>query len=152
MNPSKSNLCNLPCITEQKNGVFSRIYTNLNNTFYSKRLIEFVKSLYENDQNKRPTASEALNILKNILNELQINNNEEEEYLFKENIGISSMKMLLQIFNKMDQMQNIKTQLNSLFSSCLLNYKDFFIYSCSIFKNSGMFVLLKVEIFNKIIF
>ena len=129
MNPSKSNLCNLPCITEKKNGVFSRIDTNINNTFYSKRLIEFVKSLYENDQNKRPTASEALNILKNILNELQINNNEEEEYLFKENIGISSMKMLLQIFNKMDQMQNIKTQLNSLFSSCLLNYKDFFIYS-----------------------
>jgi hypothetical protein len=70
MNPSKSNLCNLPCITEKKNGVFSRIDTNLNNTFYSKRLIEFVKSLYENDQNRRPTASEALNILKIILNEL----------------------------------------------------------------------------------
>ena len=66
MNPSNNANANLPKITQRSNFDFTRADQNLENKFYSQKLIEFVKLLYEDDQDKRPTASEALNQLKNI--------------------------------------------------------------------------------------
>ena len=66
MNPTDNAQPNLPQITQRSNSEFTRTDQNLENKFYSQKLIEFVKLLYEDDQDKRPTASEALNQLKNI--------------------------------------------------------------------------------------
>ena len=66
MNPTDNAQPNLPQITQRSNSEFTRINQNLENKFYSQKLIEFVKLLYEDDQDKRPTASEALEQLKNI--------------------------------------------------------------------------------------
>ena len=66
MNPSNNANANLPKITQRSNFDFTRADQNLENKFYSQKLIEFVKLLYEDDQDKRPTASEALNQLRNI--------------------------------------------------------------------------------------
>ena len=66
MNPSNNANANLPKITQRSNFDFTRADQNLENKFYSQKLIEFVKLLYEDDQDKRPTASEALEQLKNI--------------------------------------------------------------------------------------
>ena len=66
MNPTDNAQPNLPQITQRSNSEFTRTDQNLENKFYSQKLIEFVKLLYEDDQDKRPTASEALEQLKNI--------------------------------------------------------------------------------------
>ena len=65
MNPSLSNKPNLPLITEGKYGIdLKRYENNLINNFYDNWLKDFVKLLYENDQEKRLSASQALAILK----------------------------------------------------------------------------------------
>ena len=65
MNPSDiENEVNVPQKTIKEGG-FSRKNLYIKNTFYEPWLIDFVKYLYEEDQNKRPSASEALEKLKN---------------------------------------------------------------------------------------
>ena len=72
MNPSDiENEVNVPQKTIIEGG-FSRKNLYIKNTFYEPWLIDFVKYLYEEDQNKRPSASEALEKLKYFL----FNNNE----------------------------------------------------------------------------
>ena len=60
MNPSVGGKLNLPQETKGR----KRFDNNLVNTFYDAWLIDFVKLLYENDQEKRPTAAGALELLK----------------------------------------------------------------------------------------
>ena len=62
MNPSNNNL-NLPQITSKVDGSFMRIDKQIENNFYSPWLNDFVQSLYEKNQIKRPTSSEALELL-----------------------------------------------------------------------------------------
>ena len=65
MNPSLSNKPNLPLITKGKYGIdLKRYENNLINNFYDNWLKDFVKLLYENNQKKRLSASQALEILK----------------------------------------------------------------------------------------
>ena len=71
MNPSKEKNYILPLITEGKYGNMGRFQNNVINNFYDTWLFNFLYLLYENDQTKRPTASDALNLL----NELLINPN-----------------------------------------------------------------------------
>ena len=69
MNPSedvKKN--NLPTKTEMKDENVLRFDLHIENNFYSPWLIEFVRSLYEADQNKRPSAADALGLLKGFQN------------------------------------------------------------------------------------
>ena len=58
----------LPTQTKIMNGKVVRTDNQLKNNNYSPWLIQFVQSLYSNDVNKRPTASNALKILENNLN------------------------------------------------------------------------------------
>jgi len=60
MNPSEGGKLNLPQETKGR----ERIDNNLVNTFYDTWLIDFVKLLYENNQENRPTAADALEVLK----------------------------------------------------------------------------------------
>ena len=62
MNPS-NNCLNLPQITDKVEGNYTRIDQQTENTFYAPWLIDFVQSLYSNNQKKRPTASDALQLL-----------------------------------------------------------------------------------------
>ena len=78
MNPSQGTQLNLPLITEGNYGNMKRYENKIINNFYEPWLIEFVKLLYENDPTKRPTASNALNLLKQLQtnpNLMGINNN-----------------------------------------------------------------------------
>ena len=75
MNPSNKGEINLPQITKRINGTFTRIEQNLENKIYNPKLIEFVKCLYENDKNKRPTAKMALEQLKYIMSNNSNNQN-----------------------------------------------------------------------------
>ena len=64
MNPSNNeDEINLPQITEKKNKSITRKDVYIKNTAYEPWLIDFVESLYCKDQNKRPMAAEALNLL-----------------------------------------------------------------------------------------
>ena len=86
MNPSNGKKTNLPQETEGRYGNIRRYNTFKINTFYDIWLVEFVHLLYENDKNKRPTAAEALGMLKNLqtnpnfranYNNLKIKNKQE---------------------------------------------------------------------------
>ena len=69
MNPSNNNSINLPKITYRTSNGYERIQNNippLMNNFYSKGLIELIKSLYNSDPTLRPTAGEALAQLENL--------------------------------------------------------------------------------------
>ena len=72
MNPSNNDYYNLPKETEIVNGNIQRYELPLLNKFYSTWLIEFVQLLYETDQKKRPTASEALGLLLGFQNNPQV--------------------------------------------------------------------------------
>ena len=74
MNPSNDGI-NLPQKTERKDGKFIMTKQYLENKFYHPDLIEFVKHLYENDKNKRPTSSNALDLLKNVQYKIYSPNN-----------------------------------------------------------------------------
>ena len=63
MNPKPGKKHNLPQETQGKNGNFQRIDQYTPNTFYADWLNQFVEILYTFDQAKRPTASEALQLL-----------------------------------------------------------------------------------------
>jgi serine/threonine protein kinase len=184
MNPSQNNQeNNLPLKTIRQKGSITRFEQNIVNKFYDPPLINFVKSLYENNPAKRPTAFQALNILQNLLKQsiastINFNNNifnifnvnpmmnkmissskqlrnypnlnmdngsnnnfirlnsevniqkrtQLEEFLNpsmgKQNKIISSMKSLLQVLFRLDQMKFILYQLYNLFSNCQIQYNE----------------------------
>ena len=64
MNPSEEGKINLPQETKGSFPNVERIDNNLVNNFYDAWLIDFVKLLYENNYEKRPTAANALEQLK----------------------------------------------------------------------------------------
>ena len=76
MNPSQGKNYNLPLITVGKYGKdnLKRFENNIINNFYDPWLINFVERLYENNKSKRPTAAEALNLLKQLLSKPNPNN------------------------------------------------------------------------------
>ena len=173
MNPSQDGKQNLPMITEGRYGNMRRYENKLINKFYDTWLIDFVKLLYENDRQKRPTATGALNLLNKFktdpktieyyqnminnenkeLNNLENNNriinnistnipsnnnnlaekqNQPQEisqpYKATDNSISSSMKSLLLILSKLDCMNSIIPQLNSLINNNnQLNQQLFFI-------------------------
>ena len=185
MNPVQNNQeNNLPHKTIKKEDSIVRFEQSLVNNFYDPQLINFVKSLYENNPKKRPTAFQALNNLQILLNQTNIssinfnnnifniftvnpmmmnkiiisssskqlgnypslnqNNNSNlnrlnsevniqkkthlDEFLNptmeKQNKIMSSMKSLLQVLFRLDQMKLIQYQIYNLFSNCQLNYTD----------------------------
>ena len=68
MNPTNnSDEDNLPKKTEGVQGMFSRRNVYIKNDFYDQWLIDFVESLYDDDQNRRPKAIDALNLLQKFL-------------------------------------------------------------------------------------
>ena len=68
MNPSNnSEEPNLPKKTEKVQGMFQRRYQYKKNEFYAPWLIDFVESLYDDDQNRRPNAIDALKLLQQFL-------------------------------------------------------------------------------------
>ena len=74
MNPSQGDNYNLPQRTVIKTGNYLKRYENkIKNDKYDDFLIEFVKLLYLEDKNKRPTASEALNFLDKLLSKTDPN-------------------------------------------------------------------------------
>ena len=62
MNPSEEGKINLPQETKGSFPNVERIDNNLVNNFYDAWLIDFVKLLYENNSEKRPTAASALEL------------------------------------------------------------------------------------------
>ena len=62
MNPSNEGKINLPQETKGSFPNVERIDNNLVNNFYDVWLIDFVKLLYENNSEKRPTAASALEL------------------------------------------------------------------------------------------
>ena len=68
MNPTNnSDEDNLPKKTEGVQGMFSRRNVYIKNDFYDQWLIDFVESLYDDNQNRRPKAIDALNLLQKFL-------------------------------------------------------------------------------------
>ena len=73
MNPAPQNQeNNLPQKTIRQEGSIFRFDQNLVNNFYDPPLINFIKSLYEKNPAKRPTAFQALNNLQILLNQSNI--------------------------------------------------------------------------------
>ena len=64
MNPSSGKIPNLPQFTKKQEDNIERIDSYLVNTFYHDWLTEFVFLLHQNEPKKRPTAAEALGLLK----------------------------------------------------------------------------------------
>jgi len=97
MNPTNNeDEVNLPKKTERNSGGITRKDLYINNTFYDPWLIKFVEILYDNNQNTRPTAAGALELLQ----KLQFNPN--NYFNFKSN-------------NRINQINNINN-INVLFS------------------------------------
>ena len=111
MNPSQDGNPNLPMITEYKKGNKIRYENELINKFYDTWLIDFVKLLYKNDPQNRPTAAGALNILSKFKTEPKIiesyqnflNNQNKEMNNFLIKNGINN-----NISNKISMNINIK--------------------------------------------
>ena len=72
MNPSNTGIDNLPKITRYDEGNFIRIDQFVENKKYESWLIDFVDNLCEEDQNKRKTAQEALNLLDGLKNDPKV--------------------------------------------------------------------------------
>ena len=72
MNPSNNEFGNLPIITNTKFGYFTRIEQNIEKNEYEPWLNNFVKRLYENNPINRPTAKQALDMLKKYQNEPKV--------------------------------------------------------------------------------
>ena len=64
----------MPKETEEKKEDIRRNDNLIMNKFYDKWLIDFVKLLYENDEQKRPNAAQALCLFKQIQNNPLISN------------------------------------------------------------------------------
>ena len=75
MNPSLNEFGNLPIITKIKFGYFTRIEQNIEKNEYEPWLNNFVKRLYENNPINRPTAKQALDLLKKYQNEPNLKQN-----------------------------------------------------------------------------
>ena len=120
----------------------------IKDTFYNKRLIKLVKSMFSNNPYDRPNISFALkelNDIENEINNIQINNfeyycnnnninnninNNNNYYQINSqvrinNIIISSMKCILQFFSKLENMNSIKTM---VLSTKINNKNNYFIH------------------------
>ena len=127
MNPSNKEEINLSQITQKTYGFININDQNLENKVYNPMLIKFVKWLYENDLNKRPTASEALKMLINIQNNINIpynNINNNYNYIANNNqISINNPQLINNInFPKIDN--NIIPQQNNQIKTEFLNLND----------------------------
>ena len=124
---------NLPEIT--KDNFREKNKENTENDFlvYPPWLIRLVESLYNNDKKKRPKAKEAFELLKKEITVNNIDINQKIYVTYLDNIKndfpmdilefldhnegrqiklITSMKCLLQVFNKLDIMEKIQAQIN----------------------------------------
>ena len=127
------NLRNLPeIIVDYRN--YKRVkIERKKNEYYSAWLVEFMESLYNNDMEKRPTSDKALEKLNNYISIYNIDTNQKIHvtYLnfinnnFQTNILeflnpsndrkiklITSMKCVLQVLYKLDEMKKIKKIIN----------------------------------------
>ena len=120
----------------------------IKNDFYPSWLIQYIKKLYINDMEKRPKTKEALEELNKYISQYNININKKIHITYLDKITtnfpvdvliflepsegrqiklITSMKSLLQVFNKLDIIKKIKEQINSFkqsekFKKTLLYY------------------------------
>ena len=119
MNPSTTEKINLPQETENKSGTYIRINNHLINNFYSPWLIEFVQMLYDNDPQKRPSASDALKLLTTLQKNPQLYYNIK----FKNNQENQNIKFMnLNNNNTIEQQNhnnfnNINNNLNNNFNN-----------------------------------
>ena len=129
------NLRNLPeIIVDYRN--YKRVkIERKKNEYYSSWLIEFVESLYNNDMEKRPTSDKALEILNNYISIYNIDISKKIHVTYLNNISnnfqtsvleflkpsndrkiklITSMKCVLQVLYKLNDMKKIKKIINEL--------------------------------------
>ena len=132
---------NLPEITNSKTCKRVKSQKNHKNP-YSKWLVEFIESLYDNNMEKRPTSSEALEKLNKYISMNKININQTIHVTYLNNIQnnfqkpvleflkpsnarkiklITSMKSLLQVLFRLDNMKKIKKDLRDYKEP--INYK-----------------------------
>ena len=107
----------LPSITEFKNEQVKRIYIEQINNNYNKDLIKLVHEMYSPNPNDRPDASQALNRL------LEIENN-----INNYNSIISSLKCILQCIYGLDNLNQIKNIINNNMNNNINNNNFFPIY------------------------
>ena len=133
---------NLPEITNSKTCKRVKSQKNHKNP-YSKWLVEFIESLYDNNMEKRPTSSEALEKLNKYISMNKININQTIHVTYLNNIQnnfqkpvleflkpsnarkiklITSMKSLLQVLFRLDNMKKIKEDIRSYNEP--VNYKE----------------------------
>ena len=100
MNPTNNeDEVNLPQITIKNKGSHERQDLFIQNNFYEPWLIDFVELLYDNDQMIRPSAADALKLLK------KFQTNPQTTYLFnklKYNNRQENVKNINLIFRRMD--------------------------------------------------
>ena len=100
MNPTNNeDEVNLPQITIKNKGSHERQDQFIQNNFYEPWLIDFVELLYDNDQMIRPSAADALKLLK------KFQTNPQTTYLFnklKYNNRQENVKNINLIFRRMD--------------------------------------------------
>ena len=100
MNPTNNeDEVNLPQITIKNKGSHERQDLFIQNNFYEPWLIDFVELLYDNDQMIRPSAADALELLK------KFQTNPQTTYLFnklKYNNRQENVKNINLIFRRMD--------------------------------------------------
>ena len=100
MNPTNNeDEVNLPQLTIKNKGSHERQDLFIQNNFYEPWLIDFVELLYDNDQMIRPSAADALKLLK------KFQTNPQTTYLFnklKNNNRQENVKNINLIFRRMD--------------------------------------------------
>ena len=97
MNPTNNeNEINLPQKTERNNKNITRKDLYINNTFYEPWLIKFVEFLYDNDQNRRPSAAGALEKLQ------KLQSNPNNVYNFNSNNKINNINNINILFSRQD--------------------------------------------------
>ena len=121
MNPSNKGEINLPQITKRINGTFTRIEQNLENKIYNPKLIEFVKCLYENDKNKRPTAKMALEQLKYIMSNNSNNQNFNQMPNNALPINHNMNNNMNNNFNNINMNNNFNNNMNNNFNNNINN-------------------------------
>ena len=135
---------NLPWKTKENDESYERVKVPKNNdNHYSKWLVEFIESLYDNNVEKRPTSSEALEKLNTYISRNKININQTIHVTYLNNAKsifpttvleflkpsnarkiklITSMKSLLQVLFRLDNMKKIKENIRSYNEP--VNYKE----------------------------
>ena len=130
MNPTNNeDEVNLPQITIKNKGSHERQDLFIQNNFYEPWLIDFVELLYDNDQMIRPSAADALKLLKKfqtnpqttyLFNKLKYNNRQENvkniNLIFRrmDSNAVNSMSNVAPISNPM---VNSAQQMNNMFNT-----------------------------------